>query len=126
MIIKRRGREGEVHGRAQCDRGFTRQRRHAEQAATRGRMRLAIGMIGRPAAVIMVMGRIVAVHRTVSVHMCGTTVIMAASHAVQLRQAVYGGRTIDKGEGCHRCQNACSIHGHQRNRGPDAESSGEA
>ncbi|HKA71106.1 MAG TPA: hypothetical protein VKE26_04830 [Xanthobacteraceae bacterium] len=87
---------------------------------------VAIGLIGRRTTVFMVMRRIVVVHRTVSVHMRGTTVIMAAGHAVWLRQAVCGGRTIDKGEGCRGRHNACSIDGRQRKRGPDAESSGEA
>src|SRR5262245_35841606 len=96
IIIEGREREGEAHGRALGDRSLTRERRHAEQTATRERMwpAVAIGLIGRRTTVFMVMRRIVVGHRSVSVHMSGTTVMMRARDVVSLRQSGGSGGTI--------------------------------
>src|SRR5262249_3688008 len=75
---------------------------------------VGIRMLGRPAAVVVVMGR------AAGMHMRRATVIADIGDAMLLGQAVEGKRAIDKGERSGGTQNTERIEQAQRERRPDA------
>jgi hypothetical protein len=95
-MIARGGRheKGELQRIAGRRNRLSRERAHAEQAATIAGMALLVGIrVIRRRAVIAVM-----MHGAVAMHMWRAAVVMRLPHAVLLGQAMYGRCSIREGE----------------------------